>query len=157
MFKIKSLLCKDLILNSRGCRKSNQLLRHPHRFWYNQRHPCRYWKILNVSGRTGMSGVISSSDVFAQQKLDVEKCTRMYTFQHACGCFLLAPCSFRTDKDVRGSKQKRCFCAAKTRVRKCTRTYTSGQAIFKRLTEKVFSKKEGLRSKPNFSAGLLFS
>ena len=31
MFKIKSLLCKDLILNSRGCRKSNQLLRHPHR------------------------------------------------------------------------------------------------------------------------------
>ena len=31
MFKIKSLLYKDLILNSRGCRKSNQLLRHPHR------------------------------------------------------------------------------------------------------------------------------
>ena len=29
MFKIKSLLYKDLILNSRGCRKSNQLLRHP--------------------------------------------------------------------------------------------------------------------------------
>ena len=38
-----------------------------------------------------MSGLISSSDVFAQQKLDVEKCTRMYTFQHACGCFLYAP------------------------------------------------------------------
>ena len=47
------------------------------------------------------------------------------------GCFLLAPCSFKTDKDVRGSKQKRCFCDAKTRVRKCTRAYTSGQAIFK--------------------------
>ena len=31
MFKIKSLLYKDLILNSWGCRKSNQLLRHPHR------------------------------------------------------------------------------------------------------------------------------
>ena len=30
MFKIKSLLYKDLILNSRGCQKSNQLLRHPH-------------------------------------------------------------------------------------------------------------------------------
>jgi len=30
MFKLKSLLYKDLILNSRGCRKSNQLLRHPH-------------------------------------------------------------------------------------------------------------------------------
>ena len=30
MFKIKLLLYKDLILNSRGCRKSNQLLRHPH-------------------------------------------------------------------------------------------------------------------------------
>ena len=29
MFKIKLLLYKDLILNSRGCRKSNQLLRHP--------------------------------------------------------------------------------------------------------------------------------
>ena len=35
MFKIKSLLYKDLISNSRGCRKSNQLLRHPLRssFW----------------------------------------------------------------------------------------------------------------------------
>ena len=31
MFKIKSLLYEDLISNSRGCRKSNQLLRHPHR------------------------------------------------------------------------------------------------------------------------------
>ena len=31
MFKIKSLLYKDLILNSRGWRKSNQLLRHPQR------------------------------------------------------------------------------------------------------------------------------
>ena len=29
MLKIKSLLYKDLILNSQGCRKSNQLLRHP--------------------------------------------------------------------------------------------------------------------------------
>ena len=38
-FKIKSLLYKDLILNSRGCRKSNQLLRHPHRYCYNHRHP----------------------------------------------------------------------------------------------------------------------
>ena len=39
-------------------------------------------------------------------------------------------CTF-VGEDVRGSKQKRCFCDAKTRVRKCTRTYTSGQAIFK--------------------------
>ena len=29
MFKIKSLQCKDLILNSTGCRKSNRLLRQP--------------------------------------------------------------------------------------------------------------------------------
>ena len=29
MFKTKSLPYKDLVLNSRGCRKSNQLLRHP--------------------------------------------------------------------------------------------------------------------------------
>ena len=34
MFKNKSLLYKDLILNSRGCRKSNQLLRH-HQLWSN--------------------------------------------------------------------------------------------------------------------------
>ena len=34
-----------------------------------------------------------------------------------------------------GSTQKRRFCAAKTRVQKCTRMYTSGQAICKRLTE----------------------
>ena len=32
MFKIKSLLYQDLILNSWGCRKSNQLLKHPHMF-----------------------------------------------------------------------------------------------------------------------------
>ena len=35
IFKIKSLLYIDLILNSRGCRKSNQLLRHPH--WLNHK------------------------------------------------------------------------------------------------------------------------
>ena len=29
MLKIKSLMYKDLIFNSRECRKSNQLLRHP--------------------------------------------------------------------------------------------------------------------------------
>ena len=34
--------------------------------------------ILNVSERTTMFVVISSSDVFAQQKLAVSKCTRMY-------------------------------------------------------------------------------
>ena len=34
MFKNKSLLYKDLSLNSRGCRKSNQLLRHP-QLWSN--------------------------------------------------------------------------------------------------------------------------
>ena len=28
---------------------------------------------------------------------------------------------FRTDRDVRGCKQKRCFCTAKTRVQKLTR------------------------------------
>ena len=39
---------------------------------------------------------------------------------------------FRTDKDVGGSNQQRCFCGAKTRVRKCARMYTSGQAIFKK-------------------------
>ena len=30
MLKIKALMYKDLIFNSRGCRKTNQLLRHPH-------------------------------------------------------------------------------------------------------------------------------
>ncbi|EMB27441.1 hypothetical protein HMPREF9727_02157 [Treponema denticola MYR-T] len=40
-----------------------------------------------VSVPTWRSVVLSSSDVFVPQKLDVEKCTRMYTFQHACGCF----------------------------------------------------------------------
>ena len=38
-------------------------------------------------------------------------------------------------EDVRGSKQQRCFCLAKTRVRKCTRMYTSGQAILKGLRQ----------------------
>ena len=46
---------------------------------------------------------------------------------------------FRTDTDVRGSNQQRCFCGAKTRVRKCTRMYTSGQAIFKKANgERLF-------------------
>ena len=44
---------------------------------------------------------------------------------------------FRTATEGGGSTQKRRFCAAKTRVQKCTRMYTSGQAIFKRLTERV--------------------
>ena len=44
-----------------------------------------------------------------------------------------APCTSKADKDVRGSTQQRCFCRAKTRVWKCTRMYTSGQPIFKRL------------------------
>ena len=39
--------------------------------------------------------------------------------------------------DVRGFTQRRRFCSVKTRVQKCTRMYTSGQAIFKRLTERV--------------------
>ena len=39
-------------------------------------------KILNVSERTGMSVVPRSSDVFAQQKLADEKCTRTYIFHH---------------------------------------------------------------------------
>ena len=43
-----------------------------------------------------------------------------------------------TDTDVRGSMQQRCFCGTKTRVQKCTRRYTSGQAIFKRLTASLF-------------------
>ena len=49
MFKIKSLLYKDLILNSRGCRKSNQLLRHPHRILTGARkaHQCnRFQKLI---------------------------------------------------------------------------------------------------------------
>ena len=79
-----------------------------------------------------MSGVISSSDVFAQQKLGVEKCTRMYTFQHACGCFLLAPriCSaylqkrwFSTAMDGGDSTQKRDLRNANLAVKKYTWTY----------------------------------
>ena len=65
MLKIKSLMYKDLIFNSRGCRKSNQLLRHPHRFCLNQRHPCPYWRrvlILRLKHRftDRMSVVLSS-------------------------------------------------------------------------------------------------
>ena len=46
---------------------------------------------------------------------------------------------FRTDTDVRGFTQQRCFCLAKTRVRKCTRMYTSGQAICKKANgERLF-------------------
>ena len=40
---------------------------------------------------------------------------------------------FRTATEGGGSTQKRRFCAAKTRVQKCTRMYTSGQAISKGL------------------------
>ena len=46
-----------------------------------------------------------------------------------------SPQRFRTDRDVCGFTQRRRFCSAKTRVQKCTRMYTSGQAICKRLTE----------------------
>ena len=59
MFKIKSLLYKDLILNSRGCRKSNQLLRHP---------------LVSLTGSQWFQTVSS----FSLEKLEAKKCTRMY-------------------------------------------------------------------------------
>ena len=40
-------------------------------------------KILNVSERTGMSVVPRGSDVFTEQKLVVQKGTRMYTSEQA--------------------------------------------------------------------------
>ena len=46
---------------------------------------------------------------------------------------------FRTATEGGGSTQKRRFCAAKTRVQKCTRMYTSGQAISKGLRRGCFS------------------
>ena len=52
-FKIKSLLYKDLILNSRGCLKSWLLLKHPHRFCLNQRHLCRFWDTQRISTASG--------------------------------------------------------------------------------------------------------
>ena len=37
---------------------------------------------------------------------------RTYILWRACGCFLCAPSSFRTDRDVRGDKQQRDLCYA---------------------------------------------
>ena len=78
-----------------------------------------------------------------------KKCTGRTFFTVPAGvfCALLASASsiskglrrrafFRTDRDVRGSTQKRRFCFAKTRVQKCTRMYTSGQSISKGLRQK---------------------
>ncbi len=48
---------------------------------------------------------------------------------------------FRTATEGGGSTQKRRFCAAKTRVQKCTRMYTSGQSISKGLRKMCFQKR----------------
>ena len=77
---------------------------------------------LVISERTRMS-VLPYRSEFAQQKLVI-----------------------RTPKDGRGANQKQVLCTKlvfyrHTRMyvgKKCTRRYTSGQAIFKRLTERLF-------------------
>ena len=48
---------------------------------------------------------------------------------------------FRTDKDVGGSNQQRCFCGAKTRVQKLTR-----RSIFERATDGSGSKQNRVRT-----------
>ena len=69
-----------------------------HRFWYNQRHPCRYWKIFNVSqNRHGWGWFQEVTSLLANlQPTNVHGCTFV-------------------GGDVRGYKQQRRFCAAKTR------------------------------------------
>ena len=66
----------------------------------------------------------------------------MVPYRSEFACKLVAQeCTGRTflGGDVRGSNQQRCFCTAKTRVRKCTRMYTSGQSIFKKANgERLF-------------------
>ena len=86
-----------------------------HRFWLNQRHPCRFW--ISSTYQRYACGTFLPYSLYLHR-----------LFQKAYGRAF-----FRTDRDVRGSTQKRRFCAAKTRVQKCTRMYTSGQAISKGL------------------------
>ena len=62
MFKIKSLLYKDLILNSWGCRKSNQLLRHP----------------MGIHYRLRTAVVIAGAIFWLEPKFAIKQCTRMY-------------------------------------------------------------------------------
>ena len=66
MFEIKSLLYKDLILNSQGCRKSNQLLRHPHRFCLEPRTS------LSVLKLQGMNK--NCPHIFKSHRLDKDLC-----------------------------------------------------------------------------------
>ena len=110
--------------------------------------------------RTRMSGVITSSEFFVRKARSPRMCKDVHSW--ACFRFISArllasappickrrlmtvmdaasenPQRSRTDMDVRGSTQQRCFCSTKTRVQKYTRMYTSGQAIFKRLMERFF-------------------
>ena len=55
--------------------------------------------------------------------------------RYASGWNLLGALYLQNGQGCPWFPQQRCFCSAKTRVQKCTRMYTSGQAIFKRLTE----------------------
>ena len=94
------------------------------------------------------SGFIQERDLCYAQISSLSSCTRMYNcltvyFKRLTErLFYYAATEnaqrIRTDTDVRGSMQQRCFCGTKTRVQKCTRRYTSGQAIFKRLTASLF-------------------
>ena len=59
-----------------------------------------------------------------------KKCTRMYTSGQAICKKANGERLFRTDRDVGGSNQQRCFCGAKTRVQKLTR-----RSIFERAMD----------------------
>ena len=56
-------------------------------------------------------------------------------FYHACGYFLYVPSIFRTDRDVRGTKQERCFYASKNSRPEVYTDVHFWTVYFKRLTE----------------------
>ena len=117
---------------------------------YFQLTPCNFRTDRDVRG--------DQQQRVCRSKLVVEQRTRMYTVQQAiskrlteivfvkkivhCNTVVEKTQRNGTDTDVRGSMQQRCFCGTKTRVQKCTRMYTSGQAISKRLTERSYLQRQ---------------
>ena len=93
-----------------------------------------------------MSGVISNSDVFAQQNSTLKTVHGCTLFNMPAGVFCSRlVVSERTRMSV---VQNRSDVFAMQKL-------ASGSVHGRTLPDRLFSKKEGLRSNPNFSAGVL--
>ena len=106
-------------------------------------NPQRIISDMDVGGsrqervRSANSSLSSCTGMYNCLTVYFKRLTESYILRAATG----NPQRIRSGIDAAGSTQKRRFCFAKTRVQKCTRMYTSEQAISKGLRKMCFQKR----------------